>query len=153
MRNPYERTVSDLFFWNLIDEKARPEHVTIILKKYLICDYETISNKIGDYQPPEHCIQKMYDYFDNHIIPQWMLCAKNANELHSEIVYMKTETLSQDMRKFGFADFDAHELSNHLGIKNYYDYLNDESIELINSHFGPDFDLFGYERIIPKLKE
>ena len=147
VRNPYERTVSDLFFFNLIDTNIKQHQVTVILKKYLQCDYNTISEKIDDYQPPVNKINYHYDNFDNHVTPQWKLVAKNQKELHAEIKYMKTESLNEDMKRHGFSDFDLHLLSNKNDNIDYYSYLNSESIHLINEAYGPDFELFGYEKI------
>ena len=147
VRNPYDRIVSDLFFWNLIDTKTTPEQVTIILKKYIQADYDIIGDKIGDYEPPKNCIQKIYHYFDNHSKAQCELCAKrtkNGWEKHPEVIYMKTETLKEDMIKNGFVDFDIHEGKNSEENINYLSYLNSDSIHLINIHYGPDFVLFNY---------
>lgn len=148
VRNPYERTISDLFFFKFIDIDTKPYHVAKILHKYLLCDYDTITEKIGDYQPPaKEVINFHYDNFDNHSIPQWVLCAKNHKELHGEINYMKTETLNEDMKKHGFSDFDIYECQNKEGKFDYYKYLNDESINLINKYYQHDFELFDYPQI------
>tara|TARA_A100001015_G_scaffold309615_1_gene409393 strand:+ start:925 stop:1704 length:780 start_codon:yes stop_codon:yes gene_type:complete len=154
VRNPYTRIMSDLFFWGFIDERATPEDVTVILKKYIACDYDTIGDKVNDYQPPFHRFHHLlFDNFDNHKTPQWQLVAKNEKELHAEMIYMRTETLTEDMINNGFTDFDYHELTNRIGTINYYEYLNDESIEIINHEYGPDFELFNYEKKVPYLKE
>lgn len=151
VRNPYHRIVSDLFFWKLIDTKTTPKQVTIILKKYLQVDYDTISNKIDDYNPPKNCIQRIYHFFDNHRKSQCEICAKLTKSgcyvKHPEIIYMKTETLKEDMIKNGFLDFDIHEGKNSEEIVDYLSYLNEEAIHLINCHFAPDFELFGYPKI------
>ena len=73
------------------------------------------------------------------------LCAKNEKQLHPEIIYLRTETLNEDMKRAGFSDFDIYE--NTQGITNYYEYLNDESINLINKFYEHDFDLFNYTKI------
>ena len=50
----------------------------MVVDKYLSCDYNTIIEKTGDYQPPaEKVYNRSYDNFDNHLTPQWKLCAKN----------------------------------------------------------------------------
>lgn len=154
VRNPYERIISDLFFWGFIDERAKPEEVTVILKRYLNNDYDKINDVVEDYQPPFHRFHhKLFDNFDNHRTPQWKLVAKNEKELYGEIIYMKTETLTSDMKKLGYDDFNNHEMPNRIGNINYYKYLNAESIELINKEYGPDFELFHYDKIIPNLKK
>ena len=78
---------------------------------------------------------------------------KRCNQYQNEIIYMKTETLTSDMKKLGYDDFNNHEMPNRIGNINYYKYLNDESIELINKEYGPDFELFQYDKIIPNLKK
>ena len=146
VRNPYERTISDLFWFNFINKETKPYQVAMVLDKYLSCDYNTIIEKTGDYQPPAKKISnRSYDNFDNHLTPQWKLCAKNEKQLHPEIIYLRTETLDEDMKRAGFSDFDIHE--NTQGITNYYEYLNDESINLINKFYEHDFDLFNYTKI------
>jgi hypothetical protein len=58
------------------------------------------------------------------------------------------------MIKLNFTDFDSHwyDLNNNKENYskkelNYYDYLNDESINFINNYYEKDFELFNYKKI------
>jgi len=61
---------------------------------------------------------------------------------------MKTETLNKCMIDFGFTDFNLNIQKNKYDNVNYYDYLNKESIKLINNYYDFDFKLFDYEKIL-----
>jgi hypothetical protein len=51
------------------------------------------------------------------------------------------------MNELGFVDFNEFKNANPNKI-NYYKYLNNDSIQLINQFYDKDFSLFGYEKII-----
>jgi hypothetical protein len=126
VRNPYERTISDLFHFNLINDKTSKDEVPDILKKYLIN-------------------QEQYDY-DNHNIPQYLFITDNDKNLIPNIKILRTETLKEDMINLGYDDFDVKDNSNKYNV-NYYDYLNNLSILMINDFFDSDFKLFNYNKI------
>jgi hypothetical protein len=130
VRNPYERIISDLFGFNLIDINSSQEQV-----------FEIIKNKY------------LYrDDLDNHNIPQYLfLCDKNGN-LHKEITILKTETLINDMKNHGFTDFSIHfgsTISKGINVpkKKYISYLNNNSILIINEFYKIDFELFNYNNL------
>lgn len=81
----------------------------------------------------------------NSYIPQYKYLTDN-NELIKNLILLRTEYLKSMMIKLGYTDFDLHENSNK-NIVNYYDYLNQESINLINEVYSKDFELFGYPKI------
>ena len=59
------------------------------------------------------------------------------------IKIFKTETLTQELIEYGFNDY--------IGSKStilHNNYLNDESIKLINTYYIKDFELFNYKMII-----
>ena len=84
VRNPYERTISDLFFYKLIDNTTLKKHVYRILKKYIN------SNE-----------------YDNHNIPQYSFLIDDNNKINKDITIFKTETLNDDLIKYGFTDFNS----------------------------------------------
>ena len=116
VRDPYDRIISDLFFFELI-------------KKDNTC--ETVYNIIKDY---------LYkDCYDNHNIPQYKFITNSNEELIENIKIFRTETLTQDIHNYGFTDY--------IGTKSniiHSNYLNNDSIQLINIFYKKDFELFNY---------
>ena len=124
VRNPYERIVSDLFFYKLITVSTTQQEVFEILKKYIVSDN-----------------------YDNHNIPQYLFLIDNHNKINKDITIFKTETLNDDLIKYGFTDFNIHKNVNINGDINYFDFLNEKSIKLINKFYKKDFNLFDYKFI------
>ena len=125
VRNPYNRLVSDLFYNNLINK------YTNVLKVY--------------------CILRDYIYsnnYDNHNVPQYKFITNEHNELINNIILFRTETLTNDIINYGFTDYNNR--IDNKGIednKNYLNYLNSDSINLINQFYKKDFELFNYSMI------
>lgn len=126
VRNPYERTISDLFHWNLINLNTNINDIPNIILKY---------------------IRESPEKYDNHNIPQNRFLVNEKNELYSNVIIIKTENLNQELQKIGFNNFNMNEQKNKNGKVNYYNYLNSTSIKHINNHFGKDFELFKYNKI------
>jgi hypothetical protein len=92
-----------------------------------------------------------YDY-DNHRLPQWEMLVGEDGRLPSNIVIMKTETLTEQMWEAGFDDFTGFENRNRnagegVNVDIYMDLLTTESIRMINCYYRVDFERFGYEMI------
>ena len=116
VRDPYDRIISDLFFLVLINRNDTCETVYNIIKDYL---YK--------------------DCYDNHNIPQYKFITDSNEELIENIKIFKTETLTQDINNYGFTDY--------IGTKSniiHSNYLNNDSIQLINIFYKKDFELFNY---------
>jgi len=128
VRNPYERIISDLFFYNKIRRETSKSEVFDIIKNYLF--FESI------------------EILDNHNIPQYVFITDENKNLIHNIKILHTETLKEDMINLGYTDFDIKIITNVYGKLNYYDYLNNDSIELVNDFFHYDFTLFNYPKII-----
>jgi len=124
VRNPYERIVSDLFFYKLITMNTPPQEVFTIIQKYIVSDN-----------------------YDNHNIPQHLFLLNNNNKINNNIVVFKTETLTDELIKYGFTDFNIHKNVNKNENINYYNFLNNDSIKLINNFYKKDFKLFNYSII------
>jgi hypothetical protein len=124
VRNPYERIISDLFWWSLININSSKEEVFDIIKQYLVSDN-----------------------YDNHNIPQHIFITDDNKELIPSIHILKTESLTFDMNNLGYIDFNLTENKNLINV-NYYYYLNNESIEAINVFYHLDFILFNYDKIL-----
>lgn len=129
VRNPYERIVSDLFGMKLIKKDTTKETVFSIINKYLVSD------------------TSLYKDYDNHNIPQHKFITNDKGEIIQNIHILKTETLTRDMRQLGYIDFNKKINVNRKKHKNYYDYLNNNSIDIINEFYHLDFVLFNYDKI------
>jgi hypothetical protein len=124
VRNPYERIVSDLFFFSLIKKNDTKKTVFDIINKYLVSDN-----------------------YDNHNIPQHKFITNDRGEIIQNIHILKTESLTNGMHNLGYIDFNLFENKNPNEIINYYDYLNNNSIDIINQFYHLDFILFNYDKI------
>jgi hypothetical protein len=122
VRNPYDRLISDLFYLNKINKYSTKEEVYCIIQTYLT------------------------EYNDNHVSPQYLFLINKDMTLDSNINILHTETLNEDMIRIGYTDFNINENCNPNKI-NSYDYLNDDSINLINCYYEKDFTLFNYNII------
>lgn len=123
VRNPYERIISDLFWSKQIDVTSSKEEVLIAIQQYL-----------------------MSENSDNHSLPQHYFLTDNDNNLIPNIHVLHTETLTNDMKKMGYKDFNLFSNKNPQNV-NYYNYLNNDSIQLINQYYYFDFVLFHYDQI------
>ena len=65
------------------------------------------------------------------------------------ITILHTETLTQDMHRIGYVDFDHHFQVSKCRISNgktkYSNILNGDAINLINTYYKRDFELFNYD--------
>ena len=131
VRNPYDRVISDLLFNNIINETTihQPKTVFDKLKKYLAKD----------------------DNYDNHKIPQYIFVTDERGELIQNMIILRTETLTADMKHLGFVDFNYNlQTSKHVIESKETKYsaaLNQRSIALINEYYRRDFELFGYQML------
>ena len=123
VRNPYERIISDLFFFKKITINTSTEEVYNIIKTYLLATN-----------------------LDNHNIPQYMFITNDKKELVPNIQLLRCETLTADMNNLGYADFNTHIQKNTIKT-DYYSFLNKDSIQLINDFYDYDFTLFNYAKI------
>lgn len=135
VRNPYERLISDLFHWRLITNISTKEEVFDKIKTYVS------STK-----------------WDNHNIPQYLFITTGNKQLIKNVIILRTETLTKDMHKLGYNDFarvdnpnltkNTENLTKKLQSEDYYKYLNNDSIKLINDFYDYDFKLFNYTKKI-----
>lgn len=120
VRNPYDRIVSDIFWLKFNDKKDSQEEI-----------YYTIRHNY---------FQR--DDLDNHNIPQYKFVTDENEKLIPTITILKMEKLTEELRNYGFTDYEGLSESN-----TYMNYLNKDSIQLINVMFKKDFELFGYDMI------
>lgn len=86
------------------------------------------------------------DKYDNHNIPQYKYITNDKGEIIQNIHILKTESLTNEMKNLGYIDFDVYTQVNTNKV-NYYNYLNNESLEIINKFYHLDFILFNYKII------
>ena len=116
--------MSDLFFLNKITISDTQSQVFEILVDYLKADD-----------------------LDNRNLPQYLYIINDKRELISNIKILHTETLNKDMADLGYSDFSYRENTNPHNLT-YLNYLNTDSINLINIFYNYDFILFGYKKIV-----
>jgi hypothetical protein len=128
VRNPYNRIISDLFYQKLIEKDSTPDSVFNVIQKYIT-------------EPPSK--------YDNHNIPQHKFITDDAGNLVDVVKIFKTESLDDDMYNYGFLDFSNTRVENKGGVdqQTYANYLNDDSIKLVNNFYKRDFELFNYEML------
>jgi hypothetical protein len=125
VRNPYERIMSDLFYLSKITIDTSKEQVFNIIQTHLSSEPKIV---------------------DNHNIPQFNYILDENNKILSNIHILHTETLTNDMHNLGYTDFNTYANSNPNKV-NYYDYLNNDFIKLINDFYNLDFEFFNYTKI------
>ena len=110
VRNPYDRIISDLFYFQLIEDNFSPRKISNIIKKYI----------------NEHI-------YDNHNLPQYKFISNDNGEIIDSIHIFKTETLTEDLNKYGY-----NYVRKKIGKEKRYttlqysNYLSNKSIDLIN---------------------
>jgi len=125
VRNPYDRTISDLFYNNLIKEDFSPDKVFDVLKNNYL--YK--------------------DNYDNHNVPQYKFVTDKNEKLIPNIRIFKTETLNKDNKLINdYLKIDINIVQKNVN-KDYSKYLNKKSINLINEFYYKDFELFNYKMI------
>lgn len=128
VRNPYERLVSDLCHFKKINTDTSQEEVFNIIEEYI-----SATN------------------LDNHNLPQHIFITDKDKSLIPNIDILHTETLKEDMINLGYTDFNEHvKTKSNINTDeiNYYDFLNNKSIQLINDFYDYDFRLFNYTKIV-----
>ena len=129
VRNPYDRIISELLFIKLLDKNTiQNKHaVYLILKEFLESD----------------------NIYDNHKLPQHEFISNETNELLQNVTILHTESLTTDMVALGYTDFNLHLQTSKYKIASkktkYSSILNTKSIQLINTYYKRDFEIFGYE--------
>jgi hypothetical protein len=132
VRNPYDRIMSELFFQKILkkDEKSKDKnYVYHIIKNYLEGE----------------------NHYDNHRLPQYKYIINDNGIIYENIIILRNENLNEEFRTLGFNDFNIHTqlnpFLNNNEKKNYLEYLNNDSIHLINEYYKKDFELFNYNMI------
>lgn len=131
VRNPYNRILSELVYRGYITMNTSREKIFEILKEYIYTNDTT---------------------YDNHIIPQCEFILDENNELNKNIKIMRTETLKENMIKYGFIDFNEYDNVTYGYKYNYLELLNENSIDLINEYYSKDFTILNYKKLNNNIK-
>lgn len=126
VRNPYDRIMSDLFYLKFADKKNNKDEIEKILEKYLHSNH----------------------MYDNHKLEQYKFLIDNDNNINKNIIILKSESLNEHMSKLGFPEFSNFCNNTNTKInKKYNDYLNKNSINMINTFYKLDFIYFDYKQL------
>lgn len=71
----------------------------------------------------------------------------SSGNLPENLTIIKTETLNKDMHDIGYTDFKLFLNRNANRDIDYFNLLNNDSIELINNYYLKDFEIFQYQMI------
>jgi hypothetical protein len=129
VRNPYDRIISDLFFYKLIDETYTENQVENIINEYLLSK----------------------ENYDNHKIPQYKFLMNENGNILSNIIILKTETLNQDIKKIGYYDFNITNQETFKNKINYHNMINKNSQNIIFNYYQKDFQYFGYSFFLNRV--
>jgi len=126
VRNPYERIISDLFFYKLIRLDMSQNEIYEQIRLFIESD---------DIK------------YDNHKLPQYLYLINNDDIIEKNIIIMNTETLTTDMINNKYYDFDMNINVTHRNKIDYISLLNNNSIYIINNYYIKDFMYFNYKKI------
>lgn len=122
VRNPYEKVLSDLFWFKKIKETDTPDRISNSVRQYL------------------------YNFdWDNHTLPQYQFLINSEGELLNNIKLFHTEDLTDELRDYGFTDFNNYFYKSNKA-ELYHKLLNDDSKKMIYSFYQKDFELFNYNQ-------
>jgi hypothetical protein len=122
VRNPFHRMVSDVFFLKMFG---------------VFDDIKDINEKIHNL-----LLNSAESDHDNHLLPQYKYLLEEHGYINKNIHIMRTETLTDEFRRYGFEDFNLNELKSGRPQDKYDSMLSESSKKLIKDFYRKDFELF-----------
>ena len=123
VRNPYDRLISDLFWYRLIKKNYTSQQVLDVIKNNYLDRND----------------------LDNHNKPQYEFVTNREGQLIERIRIFKTGLLNKDNPKINrFLGFKINIRKKNIN-NDYSKYLNDKSIAIINKFYKKDFQLFKFK--------
>ena len=104
------------------------EPVTTVIKDYLYNDNSVVQ-------------------YDNHPLPQTAFLINEYGSISENIHILRLENINQDMYEIGFKDFNICDNVTHKFQSNYFTFLTNESIGMINKFYKKDFKMLDYRKI------
>jgi hypothetical protein len=123
VRNPYERVISDMKWWAMINFNSSKEQI-----------YNSLSSYIK------------LNTIDDHNVPQYKYITYN-NEKINNINVFHTEELNKNMQDYGFNDFNKKLQTTKNFEDDIINLLSIDSIDFINRHYEKDFKMFNYQML------
>lgn len=140
-----EHTFYQHILYNNTMEHKNMYIVTVVKNPYSrIIKYLLQSHKIDNVSKNNiyNLIKNIID--TGEIQPQYKFIANKNEEVHKEIHILHSELLEYEMYLMGHHDFYLNEnMNDHI---NYFDYIDSDTVQLINKYFSKDFDLLGYPK-------
>ena len=90
VRNPYTRTISDLYFNTLIIPTTTAEETENVLVSYF------------------NAYRADHEAYDNHVKPQYLFFVNEDGIMDPRVNIIRQESLQTDMYSLGFTDFSEH---------------------------------------------
>jgi len=132
VRNPYNRAISELF-WR---KNAVPTD-----------SVDVINNQL-------RILLKAPNWGAYHIFPQYVFLLNQQNIIDDRFIVLKTEALTDSLTQLGcvFSTFNrfwnrSHSVKRQGESQDYFNFLDGESIKIINDLYHDDFTLFGYDKL------
>lgn len=123
VRNPYERIISDMKWWAMINANYSKEQIYNNIRSYV-----------------------KLNTIDNHNVPQYKYITYN-NEKNNNINIFHTEELNKNMNNYGFTDFNKRLQTTNNFECDILSLLNFDSIDFINNYYEKDFKMFNYQML------
>jgi len=133
VRNPYNRIMSELFW----------RHMAL-----------STDSTDAIYDKLRVLISVPLRWGIEHVFQQHTFIQNEKNIIDERFVIVKTENLTNSLQQLGgvFSTFCCHTgrvetLKSQKSAPEYFNYLNENSIQLINNTYSRDFELFGYDML------
>lgn len=123
VRNPYERVISDMKWWAIINSNSSKDQI-----------YNSLSSYVK------------LNTIDDHNVPQYKYITYN-NEKINNINTFHTEELNKNMQNYGFSDFNKKLQTTKNFEGDIISLLSIDSIDFINRYYEKDFKMFNYKML------